>query len=114
MGINKGSTKTRRQKHIATGLTLALIITGTYAWQAFSQMALNESSHIAKVTYNTGGRLHDDYNGINKDVYVENYADEEGGEDIFTRIRLDEYFEYGEGAGSLEPVDVTLVRGDSS
>lgn len=108
--INKKHT--RNQKNIASITAIALLVSGTFAWQAFSQMALNESSHVTTVLFNTGGRLHDDYDGINKDVYVENYADVEDGADIFARIRLDEFFEYGEGAGSTNPTDVTLVRGD--
>jgi len=31
-----------------------------------------------------GGRLHDDFNGANKNIYVENFADEP----ILARIRL--------------------------
>ena len=46
---------------------------------------------------NPGGRLHDDFSGPNntKDVYVENYGDQ----NIYARVRLDEYMEVGDGAG---------------
>lgn len=88
------------------------MLIGTFAWQAFSQMALNESSHIITNEFNKGGRLHDDYDGLNKDVYVENYADSDGGEDIFARVRLDEYFEYGQGAGTQDGTEAIVLRGD--
>ena len=46
---------------------------------------------------NPGGRLHDDFSGPNntKDIYVENYGDQ----NIYARVRLDEYMEVGDGAG---------------
>ena len=69
----------------------ALLLTGTFAWQSISQTALNEK--IEEV--NPGGRLHDDFDGTNKDVYVENFGDTP----IFARVRLDEYMEIGAGAG---------------
>ena len=78
------------KKRIATSVAAvataaALLLGGTFAWQSISQTALNEASDVI----NPGGRLHDDFNGTNKDVYVENFADEE----IFARVRLEEYFE---------------------
>lgn len=69
----------------AIATAAALLLGGTYAWQSISQTALNETDDII----NPGGRLHDDFDGSNKDVYVENFADNP----IFARIRLDEYFE---------------------
>lgn len=72
------------------------MLSGTYAWQSISQMALNETMD----TVNPGGRLHDDFDGRNKDVYVENFTDpNNGGVPIYARIRLDEYMEIGTGAG---------------
>ena len=78
------------KKRIATSVAAvataaALLLGGTFAWQSVNQTALNEASDVI----NPGGRLHDDFNGSNKDVYVENFADEE----IFARVRLEEYFE---------------------
>lgn len=80
------------QSVIAVMLMLAIILTGTYAWQSISQKALNETIRDP----NPGGRLHDDFNGENKDVYVENFSETEP---IFARIRLDEYMEIGTDAG---------------
>ena len=77
----------------AVATSAALLLGGTLAWQSTNQTALNEASDVI----NPGGRLHDDFDGENKDVYVENFADE----NIYARIRLEEYFEiitnYGKG-----------------
>jgi len=70
---------------VAVAAASAMLLGGTLAWQSTNQTALNEASDVI----NPGGRLHDDFNGENKDVYVENFADE----NIYARIRLDEYFE---------------------
>ncbi len=78
----------------AVGLAAVIALGGTFAWQSISQQALNETM----ATINPGGRLHDDFNGSNKDVYVENFT--EDGTAIFARVRLDEYMEIGQGAGS--------------
>ena len=77
---------------IAVMLVLAIILTGTYAWQSISQKALNQ----VDVDVNPGGRLHDDFDGRNKDIYVENFSETEP---IFARIRLDEYMEIGPDEG---------------
>ncbi len=70
------------------------MFSGTLAWQSISQKAKNE----VKTTINPGGRLHDDFSGPGgtKDIYVENF----GTQDIYARIRLDEYMELGKGAGT--------------
>ena len=73
---------------IAVLLVIAIALTGTYAWQSISQEALNEVEGGS----NPGGRLHDDFDGRNKDIYVENFSETES---IFARIRLDEYMEIG-------------------
>ncbi len=87
----------RRAAGIAAGLLSAsMLLTGTFAWRSISQVAKNEIVRTA----NPGGRLHDDFNGSNKDVYVENFFElNEGGQPIFARVRLDEYMETGRNAG---------------
>ena len=76
---------------------LAILLTGTFAWKSISQTALNEAAG----QNNHGGRLHDDFNGQNKDIYVENFTDpNNGGAPIYARIRLDEYMEIGADAGA--------------
>lgn len=77
---------------IAVILVIAIALLGTYAWQSISQEALNEVDG----DINPGGRLHDDFDGRNKDIYVENFSETEP---IFARIRLDEYMEIGPDAG---------------
>lgn len=57
----------------AVALTSAIALSGTYAWQSVRQKALNQSDG----GINPGARLHDDFDGQNKDVYVENFTDPE-------------------------------------
>lgn len=78
----------------AVGMAAVIALGGTFAWQSISQTALNETM----ATINPGGRLHDDFDGRNKNVYVENFT--EDGTAIFARVRLDEYMEIGQGAGT--------------
>ena len=77
---------------VAAVLVVVVALTGTYAWRSFSQTALNEAASGG----NPGGRLHDDFNGSNKDVYVENFGDTP----IFARVQLREYMETGKDAGT--------------
>lgn len=77
----------------AAVLILVGILSGSFAWQSISQNAKNELNGEAT---NPGGRLHDDFDGKNKDVYVENFGDQK----LYVRVRLDEYMELGEGAGT--------------
>lgn len=76
----------------ATALAATILLSGTFAWQSINQMAKNE---VAGAGINPGGRLHDDFNGETKKVYVENFGEEV----IYARVRLDEYMELGVGAG---------------
>ena len=68
---------------VALGTAAVLLLSGTFAWQSISQTAENETANIV----NPGGRLHDDFDGSNKDIYVENFGDEP----IFARVRLEEF-----------------------
>lgn len=111
------SVKKKQKKAAVIGavtLAAALLLTGTYAWNSISQKAKNEN-----VVYtNPGGRLHDDWNGTKKMVYVENFTgakyDAQGelvvdgtgqpeldskASDIFVRVKLQQYMEFGEDAG---------------
>lgn len=81
--------KSKKRKIAAAGavvLALVLALSGTFAWQSLNQEALNRAEGTQ---INPGGRLHDDFNGSNKDVYVENFGDQK----IIARVRLDEYME---------------------
>lgn len=84
---------------------LSLSTTGTFTWTSMEQAAMNETRHEGA----PGGRLHDDFEGlghisqgrgrVNKDIYVENYSSR----NILARVRLSEYLEMGQGAGSEDP-----------
>ena len=54
---------------IVSVIAISVFFTGTFAWQSISQLALNEVAGNP----NPGGRLHDDFNGRDKKVYVENF-----------------------------------------
>lgn len=98
---------------IAIVVAITILLGGSFAWQSISQEALNGISG----TINPGGRLHDDFVDItndengnavygaktyNKDVYAENFTTiANNGVQVFARVRLDEYFEIGSGAGML-------------
>ncbi len=109
MAINKQKVTTA----VVAGVTaVALVLGGTFAWTSIQQEARNE----AVVDINPGGRLHDDFDGrnlatagsfANKDVYVENFGDNETGVPIFARVRLTEYMEIGQQAGNKTITDGT-------
>lgn len=108
-GMNKKQTK----KVVAATLAMSMLVGGTFAWQSYSQRVVNET---AGVDGNVGARLHNDFNGSNTDVYVENYA-ADGGNEIYTRARVHEYMEYGIGAGTLTEdnrpgAGIVTIRGD--
>ena len=98
---------------VAVATAAALLLGGTFAWQSISQTALNEASDVI----NPGGRLHNDMWYVsaeenNNDVYVENFDKE----DIFARVRLEEYFEivlnYGTNGEKSVPVIGTKTETD--
>ncbi len=97
---------------LAGTLTVAAMLAGTYAWTSISQKATNEVTGEV----NPGGRLHDDFNGTNKDIYVENFTSNEDGSEgaiIYARIKLDEYLSIGTGAGT-EAGDKNQIGGDEN
>lgn len=108
--------KKRASAATAAALAAAILLSGTFAWQSISQTAKNQASGYA----NPGGRLHDYFDGENKDVFVENFTDpDDNGVPIFSRIRLDEYMEIGEGAGTdltneTRPDGVTVIGKESA
>lgn len=99
----ESSPKLNPRKRAALVISLviaaAIILSGTYAWVSISQVAVNEM----RGTSEPGGRVHDDFDGENKDVYVENY----GSAPLFVRVKLIEYMENGEGAG-LKSLDGSM------
>ena len=97
--------KKRLKSVVAVSLAAALLVTGTMAYQSISQVATNQLS----AAVNPGGRLHDDFDGKNKDIYVENFTDSaNGGVPIYARVKLTEYMEVGADAGkNLEDAQST-------
>ena len=97
--------KKRLKSVVAVSLAAALLVTGTMASQSISQAVTNQLS----AAVNPGGRLHDDFDGKNKDIYVENFTDSaNGGVPIYARVKLTEYMEVGADAGkNLEDAQST-------
>lgn len=87
----------------AVTASMAVLLGATFAWQSRNQTALNESANVV----NPGGRLHDDFDGRNKDVYVENFADEP----IFARIRLGEYLALTHNKGTAGERRTVIIGG---
>ena len=80
-------------------LVIALAVTGTMAAFIFDEDITNEWGDVVT----PGGTGHDDFEGKDdKDVYFENY----GTGQLFVRIRLSEYMEFGTGATAK-----SLVKG---
>lgn len=102
--MKKGRTK-------AAAFTIALCAgiaaTGTFAWLSAKQKATNEFYGRR----NPGARLHDDFNGENKDVYVENYTNKKDGVNIYARIMLREYM-YRIKEDPVKPEGEKVVVGD--
>lgn len=78
----------------AVAISLTLVFGSTLAWQSINQVARNKNAG----TTNPGGRLHDDFDGENKDVYIENFGDGK----IAVRVQLREFLEYGKDAGKAD------------
>lgn len=84
-----------------------LLLSGTLAWQTRdNQTALNEASDVV----NPGGRLHDDFDGENKDVYVENFAKEP----IFARIQLGEFLALTNNKGISGAEHINVIIGSEN
>jgi len=84
-------------------IILMLSIVGTFAWTNFSAAIINSWVGLGSGSPNDGsdrpgGTLHNNHeeNSPHKQVFIENW----GNEEIFVRIRLDEYMELGNGAGN--------------
>ena len=91
----KRSVKKTRAALVAGTLAAAIALTGTLAWRNMTQETVNQFLEEK----NPGGRVHDDFDGENKDIYAENFTDEKTGMPVFVRICLREYMETGEEAG---------------
>ena len=72
---------------IVAVLCVAFAIGTAMAWTDFSQSKVN----VFRGTTEQEVTLHDEFDGENKDVFVEN----NGTQDLYVRVRLDEYMEIG-------------------
>jgi len=98
-GGGNGSRRKKLAAITASVLAGAMLLTGTFAWSSISQRATNPAEGE---TYH-GGRIHDHFDGENKDVFAENF----GSAPIFVRIMLKEFMEVDGVSFSS-----TAVRGD--
>ena len=82
---------------IVTILVVAILVGGAFAWTDFTQSKTNKfrGTSDADVT------LHDEFDGVDKDVFAEN----SGTAPIYVRIRLDEYMQIG-GVSFVESSDI--------
>lgn len=69
-------------------LLLVSLVGGAFAWTDFTQSRTNKFHG----TFEADVTLHDEFDGVNKDVFVENT----GANPIYVRVRLDEYMKVGE------------------
>jgi len=70
-----------------------MLLTGTFAWSSISQRATNPLAGVFEQPDPTeviGGRIHDHFDGENKDVFAENFSTDEP---LLVRIRLLEFME---------------------
>jgi len=72
---------------VAAIVVVAAMIGGAFAWSDFSQSKTNKF----RGTTDADVTLHDEFDGVNKDVFVEN----SGTSTLYVRVRLDEYMEVG-------------------
>lgn len=93
----------RERKYLFIAIIL-LLATGGLLWGIYSLLFNTEKDEVPK------GRLHMDNVEDSKYVYVENYSDSKTGCDIYVRVRLNEYFEYGQGASDGSGKKTTIVR----
>lgn len=99
----------KKKKAISGGVTLflaaTLLLGGTLAWTDFTQSRTNRFR--GSVYYDA--TLHDDFDGENKDVYVEN----SGENTIYVRVRLDEYMQIGNINMLGQDVTGSVIDGDA-
>ncbi|MCL2488454.1 MAG: hypothetical protein FWE80_07205 [Oscillospiraceae bacterium] len=83
-------TRTRKPIAIAVAAIVALsLMTGlAFAWSDFSQTRTNRFNG----TIEPDATLHDEFDGLNKNIFVEN----SGSNPIYVRIRLDEFMRVGD------------------
>ncbi|MDR1001550.1 MAG: hypothetical protein LBL96_12280 [Clostridiales bacterium] len=81
---------------VITSALCGIILLGSGAIDKASKTNDSAAEKTVNIGGSTGGTLHDDFAAPNKDVYVENWSND----DALVRIRLSEYMELGKGAGT--------------
>ena len=69
-------------------LVAAIMLSGAFAWSDFTQSKVNKFNG----TFDADVTLHDEFDGQNKNVFVEN----SGTNTIYVRVRLDEFMKVGD------------------
>jgi hypothetical protein len=90
--MNQKTSNVRKQKVtlIIATLSFILLLTGSFTWASLSQRARNQIRQLKdEINPTSGGRIHDDFDGENKDVYAENF----GESNLLVRIMLLEYMD---------------------
>ena len=106
-------SRKRGKKPLLMGITVLLVIAaligGAFAWTDFTQSKTNKF----KGTNDADVTLHDEFDGTNKDVFVEN----SGTSTIYVRVRLDEFmqiadhvFQMSNAGASGSPRPIADVR----
>lgn len=95
------SEPARKSHKFLIGITALFVIIGlsvgvTYAME--KNTWLLDLTGTSGEAVNAGGRLHDDWNGETKKIYMENFL-ATGGNSILVRIRVEEYMEFGDDSG---------------
>jgi hypothetical protein len=81
------SGKRKATAVVAAVLAGTMLMGGAYAWTDYSQTVTNSFNGVSSNSV----LLHDDSNGKNKDVYVENLGDSP----VYVRVKVAEYFQIG-------------------
>lgn len=113
---------------VASLVSASVIMSGTWAWQSFDQQVENKLSGFF---LGAGGRLHTNFNGDLgvKEIFIENYKyaledirdntelsqlnDQVNilGNEIYVRVRMEEYLELGADAGlKVDPDTGTVIQ----
>lgn len=91
-----------KNKLLISVLAATTLISSAYALESFGIINSIQTIDTIEVA---NGRIHDYFNGTDKDVFVENYMTGDDATYIYARIQLREYMEYGEN-------NKIILRGD--
>lgn len=102
-------------------MTGFILIAGFFAWRGISQVYESNVN-----TFGTpGGRLHDYFNGVEKQVFIENFTPKNSGVGfenyLYARVRIDEFMQVGNDGleeesehTNYENKQIKVLRGDKA